>query len=230
MIRFRLYFDKDAETKWLNEMAEQGWAMKRFFAGFYSFEKCEPGQYVYQVDFGNRFFSVSEEYRDFMQDTGVDIVQTWGFWIILRKQAGEGTFELYTDVDSTIEHYTKIRKMFKAVAVVEILCLFLELYAGYSGFSMGYVFSFLILAFLLAFFNAINKTSNIIARLQERKGMTAVDKKKSVSSFLLGGLLLNSCALMMNGNVNPMLHHLVQIAAIVFMVIGIYRTVRDRGR
>ena len=92
--------------------------MKRFFAGFYSFEKCEPRQYVYQVDFGNRFFSVNEEYRDFMQDTGVDIVQTWGFWIILRKQAGEGTFELYTDVDSTIEHYTKIRRMFKAVAVV----------------------------------------------------------------------------------------------------------------
>ena len=24
MIRFRLYFDKDAETKWLNEMSETG--------------------------------------------------------------------------------------------------------------------------------------------------------------------------------------------------------------
>ena len=47
MIRFRLYFDKDAETKWLNEMAEQGWAMKSFFTGFYSFERCEPGQYMY---------------------------------------------------------------------------------------------------------------------------------------------------------------------------------------
>lgn len=56
MIKFRLYYDKDAETKWLNEMAEQGWAMKSFFAGFYSFERCEPGQYMYQVDFGNRFF------------------------------------------------------------------------------------------------------------------------------------------------------------------------------
>ena len=228
MIRFRLYFDKDAETKWLNEMAEQGWAMKRFFAGFYSFEKCEPGQYVYQVDFGNRFFSVNEEYRDFMQDTGVDIVQTWGFWIILRKQAGEGTFELYTDVDSTIEHYTKIRRMFKAVAVVEILCLFLELYAGYSGFTMGFVFSFMILAFLLAFFNIINKTSSIIAQLQERKGMTTAVKKKGVSPFLLGGLLLNAFALMMNGNVSPVIHHLVQIAAIVFMVVGIYRTARQR--
>ena len=230
MIKFRLYFDKDAEIKWLNEMAEQGWAMKRFFAGFYSFERCEPGQYMYQVDFGNRFFSVSEEYREFMQETGVEIVQPWGFWIILRKKAGEGAFELYTDVDSTIEHYTKIRRMFKAVAVVEILCLFLELYAGYSGFSMGFVFSFMILAFLLAFFNIINKTSNIIAELQERKGMTTAVKKKGVSPFLLGGLLLNSFALMMNGNVNPVIHHLVQIAAFVFVVVGIYRTARYRSR
>ncbi|MGN0324067.1 MAG: DUF2812 domain-containing protein [Oliverpabstia sp.] len=228
MIRFRLYFDKDAETKWLNEMSEQGWAMKSFFAGFYSFERCEPGQYMYQVDFGNRFFSVSEEYREFMQETGVEIVQSWGFWIILRKKAGEGAFELYTDVDSTIEHYTKIRRMFKAVAVVQILCLFLELYAGYSGFTMGFVFSFMILAFLLAFFNIINKTSSIIAQLQERKGMTTAVKKKGVSPFLLGGLLLNAFALMMNGNVSPVIHHLVQIAAIVFMVVGIYRTARQR--
>ena len=228
MIRFRLYFDKDAETKWLNEMSEQGWAMKSFFAGFYSFERCEPGQYMYQVDFGNRFFSVSEEYREFMQETVVEIVQSWGFWIILRKKAGEGAFELYTDVDSTIEHYTKIRRMFKAVAVVQILCLFLELYAGYSGFTMGFVFSFMILAFLLAFFNIINKTSSIIAQLQERKGMTTAVKKKGVSPFLLGGLLLNAFALMMNGNVSPVIHHLVQIAAIVFMVVGIYRTARQR--
>ena len=228
MIRFRLYFDKDAETRWLNDMAEQGWAMKSFFAGFYSFERCEPGQYMYQVDFGNRFFSVSEEYREFMQETGVEIVQPWGFWIILRKKAGEGAFELYTDVDSTIEHYTKIRRMFKAVAVVEILCLFLELYAGYSGFSMGFVFSFMILAFLLAFFNIINKTSNIIDQLQERKGITTAVKKKGVSPFLLGGLLLIAFALMMNGNVNPAIHHLVQIAAIIFMVVGIYRTARQK--
>ena len=228
MIRFRLYFDKDAETRWLNDMAEQGWAMKSFFAGFYSFERCEPGQYMYQVDFGNRFFSVSEEYREFMQETGVEIVQPWGFWIILRKKAGEGAFELYTDVDSTLEHYTKIRRMFKAVAVVEILCLFLELYAGYSGFSMGFVFSFMILAFLFAFFNIINKTSNIIDQLQERKGITTAVKKKGVSPFLLGGLLLNAFALMMNGNVNPAIHHLVQIAAIIFMVVGIYRTARQR--
>ena len=47
MIRFKLYLDKDAETNWLNEMSEKGWAFKSFFAGFYTFEKCEEGRYVY---------------------------------------------------------------------------------------------------------------------------------------------------------------------------------------
>ena len=53
MIRFRLYFDKDKETAWLNEMSRRGWAMNGFFAGFYRFEKCDPGEYIYQIDFGD---------------------------------------------------------------------------------------------------------------------------------------------------------------------------------
>ena len=100
MIQFRLYFDKDAETQWLNHMSAQGWAMKRFFAGFYSFEKSGKGEYTYQVDFGDRMFKVSDAYREFMQDTGIEIVQTWGYWVILRRKASDGKFELYTDVDS----------------------------------------------------------------------------------------------------------------------------------
>ena len=34
MIKFKLYFDKDKETQWLNEMSQKGWAMTGFFAGF----------------------------------------------------------------------------------------------------------------------------------------------------------------------------------------------------
>ena len=113
MIRFRLYFDKDAETAWLDQMAQDGWAMKRFFAGVYSFEACEKGEYVYQVDFGDRMFAVSSDYRELMQDMGIEIVQTWGYWVILRKRAAQGKFELYTDAASRVEHYRKIRRMFR---------------------------------------------------------------------------------------------------------------------
>lgn len=31
MIKFRLYFDKDAETIWLNELAAKGWDMPLLF-------------------------------------------------------------------------------------------------------------------------------------------------------------------------------------------------------
>lgn len=54
MIKFRLYYDKDKETEWLNGLANEGWAMKGFFAGFYSFEPCEKGEYTYQIDFSNK--------------------------------------------------------------------------------------------------------------------------------------------------------------------------------
>ena len=50
MTKFRLYFDKDKETVWLNELAAKGYALISFFAGFYTFEKTEPGEYIYQID------------------------------------------------------------------------------------------------------------------------------------------------------------------------------------
>lgn len=50
MIKFKLYYDKDQEEKFLNEMSDQGYAMKKFFLGFYTFEPCNPGEYTYRVD------------------------------------------------------------------------------------------------------------------------------------------------------------------------------------
>lgn len=75
MTKFKIYFDKDVETKWLNQMVAEGWALKSFFAGFYNFEECENGKYIYQVDFGDKLFNVSKEYREYMQEMGIEIVE-----------------------------------------------------------------------------------------------------------------------------------------------------------
>ena len=37
MKKFKLYFDKDKEEKWLNEMSLQGWAMREFFFDMFLF-------------------------------------------------------------------------------------------------------------------------------------------------------------------------------------------------
>ena len=138
MIKFRIYLDKGAEEKWLNQMAADGWAMESFFGGIYQFSACEKGAYTYRVDFGDKLFSISEDYRELMQDAGIQIVQTWGYWVILRKKTSEGAFMLYTDLASNIEHYQKIRRMFKIVTIIELICLFIELYVGaVEGIVLG---------------------------------------------------------------------------------------------
>ena len=229
MIRFKLYFDKDKETKWLNDMADQGWAMNGFFAGFYRFEPCEKGKYTYQIDFGNEFFSVSDDYREFMSDSDIEIIQSWGFWVFLRKLSSEGEFQLYTDVDSQIEHYKKIRNMFKAVTVIELICLFIELFsASMTNSPLLWSFVFLILAIIIAFFNITNRTNDIIHELTERKTGIEEPRSRSISIFLIIGLLLNSCVLMMKDSIPSYIVCPLQLIVIVLMLVGVYQTARKR--
>lgn len=230
MIKFRLYFDKDAETEWLNQMAADGWAMKSFFAGFYGFEKCEKGEYLYQIDFGDRLFSVSSDYRELMQDAGIEIVQTWAYWVFLRKRASDGRFELYSDVASSIEHYKKIRKMFKVAIIIEMLCAFFELYAGaVGGVMLGYAFALLFGAFLVGLLNAVIKLNDTIAELNVR--LTGIERKnrcRNISAFMAVGLLMNSCAIMITDIVPHGVKYTIQIIAIILMLVGLFQTCANR--
>lgn len=233
MVKFRMYFDKDKESAWLNEMAAQGLAMKRFFAGFYWFEACNPGEYVYQVDFGKGFGSVSEGYREFMKDTGIEVVQCWGPWVILRKLAAEGEFELYTDVDSSIEQYKKILMMFKVVTILEIICFFSEIGAGITGYFPGYAFAFLMGAFIVTFVNMIARTKKIIYKLQEQKGIAPDGNNgRPISPYLAVGFLFNALSLAITPTdatpIQSGVKVVLQIAAIVFMLAGIFLTLRKR--
>lgn len=229
MIRFKFYFDKDKETRWLNDMSDQGWAMNGFFAGFYRFEPCEKGKYTYQIDFGNEFFSVSDDYREFMSDSDIEIIQSWGFWVFLRKLSSEGEFQLYTDVDSKIEHYKKIRNMFKAVTVIELICLFIELFsASMTKSPLLWSFVFLILAIIIAFVNITFRTNDIIHELTERKTGIEEPRSKSISIFLIIGLLLNSCVLMMKDSIPSYIVCPLQLIVIALMLVGVYQTARKR--
>ena len=214
MIRFRLYFDKDKETAWLNEMSGCGWAMNGFFAGFYRFEKCEPGEYTYQIDFGDELYSVSDEYRGLMEDIGAEIVALWGYWIILRKPAAEGPFELYTDPESMIEHYTKIRRMFKAVTILELVGLFIEIGCGMDGNMFGWAFAVLIAALVLVCINAVIRTNEVIAEY--------------ISVLLPIGLLLNSGMIMIDESVSSFISYPLHIFAILMMAVGLVQTMRKR--
>ncbi len=223
MVKFMMTLDKDKEAKWLTEMANEGWAMKSFFAGFYTFEECEKGEYQYQVDFCDKVLAVSKDYREFMADNDVEIVQQWGFWVILRKLTSKGEFELYTDVDSQIQHYTKILTMFRVVTLIEFLLLLYEVYAATFLHDIAvWAIVFVCMAVVVVFINAIYNTQNVIKGLNERKTGIAETKKTNLSPLMAVGFLFNACATLMESGSTIRL--LIQVVAIVFLLSGIITT------
>lgn len=233
MIKFRLYFDKDPETVWLNEMSADGWALTGFFAGFYRFEKCEKGEYIYQIDFGDKLYAVSNEYRELMNELGIEIVVLWGYWIILRKKAADGPFELYTDVDSQIEHYRKIRRMFKVVTILELICFWAEMFAGFAGNDFAWGFGILILVFILVIVNAVFRINDVLEDLEEKKsGIVSERKGRNVPALIPVGLLLSCVMFLVEESVSvvPWVSWIVHILAIGMMAVGLVMLVQERKR
>lgn len=240
MKKFRLYFDKDKETAFLNAMVQKGYAMTGFFAGLYSFDVCEPGKYIYQVDFTEGMFRVSNEYREFMQDMGVEIVALWGPWVILRKKAADGEFQLYTDVESSIEHYTRIKWMFLSAAVIEAACLFLVILSIFRGLEAGWAFFFIIGGILAGILREMMRINGILAELKGRAGGEVEEIRpegnRKISGCLAAGLLLNGIVLMLP-EVGPygkmaffvgFLKGFLQSMAFILMVLGCVLTIWKR--
>ena len=124
MIQWKFTFDKDEEQDWLNDYCREGWAMADFFAGLVTFVPCRPGEFIYQIDLLPGAGLRADDYEDyvsFMRDMDVEVLQRWGRWVYLRKRAEDGPFEIYTDTDSKIQLYRRIRKMFLWVWVLELV-------------------------------------------------------------------------------------------------------------
>ncbi len=130
MVRFKIYYDKDEEEVWLKQMVAQGWALRKFFMGFYTFEPCTPGEYHYQIDLLDNWNGDKAAYTAFMQDLGVEVIAQWWRWVYLRKKAADGPFEMYTDVESKITLYRKIKQFFQVALVIELSSLVVELAAA----------------------------------------------------------------------------------------------------
>lgn len=230
MVKFRMYFDKDEETKWLNEMAEKGHAFTDFKWGFYKFGQCLPGEYVYQIDITDRFFDVDDDYEEFMKETGVELVCMWGFWVILRKKAADGPFELYTDVESSIEHYSKIKRMFKGAAILEIICLTVELLCAISGSLAALSLSFVMMALVAVLLKQVMHVNGILAKLKGRIGEPtgfSIGKRRQLSGFIMWGFLFNSIGLLLRGwemSYSEPMRELMHGLALVFMLIGFVHT------
>lgn len=174
MIKFKVTFDKDLEQDWINGLCQQGWAFVSFFAGICTFVPCKPGEYIYQIDLLPGYGLRAEDpagYMEFMEETGVEVLQRWGRWVYLRKRAEEGPFEIYTDADSMIDMYRRIRKMFLWFLGLELCCsasIWGQLSYG-SGITFYRVVAAIYVLLFLAVFRAMWRCSQRIQALEQQK-------------------------------------------------------------
>lgn len=232
MMKFKLYFDTEKETGWLNEMSAKGYALTDYWWGVYSFEKCLPGEYIYQIDIVNGFFSVDDDYRNFMEEIGVEIVCMWGCWAILRKKAADGPFRLYTDAESSIEHYSKIRQLFRVAIIIEIFCLTGTLFHAISGSLSSLGLSFLLMALVTVLLRQVMHVNKILVELKERIGEPVgflIGKRRKLSGLIVWGFLLNSMGILLKGWDLPygeIVRGTVHGLALLFFLIGFFYTLR----
>lgn len=128
----KIYYNYEEEEKWLNEMSAKGLSLIHYSWCKYTFEETLPNEYTYRIQLleNSPTHAESISYIKFLEETGVEYVAHYMRWIYLRKKSSEGAFDIFTDIDSKISHYTRINIIWNAVMILEFLAFLLNIISG----------------------------------------------------------------------------------------------------
>ncbi len=124
---YRFFMDYEKEERWVNDMADRGWNLKKTVAGYFVFEKGTPELYIYRNEFVNR---KSKDYFEFLDAMNIECVSKFGGWAYYRKLKSEGPFEIFTDTTSKFNYIKSMNRFF-------ILVLLLNLMTGIYNIALG---------------------------------------------------------------------------------------------
>ncbi len=124
----------EKEEEFLSKMARLGWHFVNLHRGLiskYEFDKGEPMDYIYQLDYVNKEED-TESYHQLFLDAGWQEVFSWdgvydGKWYYFRRmRTGNQEDRIFTDVESKYQLYDKLMKKY---GFFFIALLFLQLNA-----------------------------------------------------------------------------------------------------
>lgn len=151
--------DFEKEEKWLRKQHNNGWKLvKIFFLIFYIFEKCEPEDVIYRLDFKN-----SEETTDYMNmfaDYEWEYLDKNNGWLYFRKSTSkieaENEGEIFSDNESKLQMIQQIiRQRVRPVSLIFVLSVIPQTFKalhgeGHSLYLFFWLMIFVIYVFLLS--------------------------------------------------------------------------------
>lgn len=157
----KAFLNFEKEEEFLNEMSAKGWALIDYSWCKYVFEDAPKGEYIYRIELLEKPVEhpESQNYIEFMEETGVELVDTYNRWVYFRKKASDGAFDIYSDIDSRIRHYRRIRVLFSAILGLNLFMGALSVFFGSLASAVGQpefntyvsILSFSVVALLLIF-------------------------------------------------------------------------------
>ena len=121
--KFFTLCDYENEEAYLIKMHQQGWKLVEPALGCYTFERCEPEEYVYRLDFAAEYQD-REAYLQMFRDYGWEYLGEINDFTYFRKKEideNDANNEIFSDNESRIQMISKILRW----KMVPILLLFL---------------------------------------------------------------------------------------------------------
>lgn len=136
----KAFWDYEKEEKWLNEMSAKGMALTDYSFCRYVFTETPNNEYTYRLELLENLPTHAEStaYIKFLEENGVECVATYMRWIFLRKKSSEGSFDIYSDLESKIKHYKRIYVSWSTVMWVEFIAGLMNLSIGIVNLNIGY--------------------------------------------------------------------------------------------
>lgn len=147
----------DREEEWLHQMALQGWHLvKSVFPTVYEFERGEPRDVYYRLDYKDSTRKDNESYRLIFTDAGWEHCGAMSGWQYFRKESEDGSIpEIFTDNASKIKKYQRIQLL--------LLIITIPLISGISTASgpIKLIYAVLLLIYGYSYIKLIQKIKSL---------------------------------------------------------------------
>ena len=179
LFRFFTLFEYEEEEAFLENQHKNGWkAIGYKLPGFYKFEKCEPDEVTYRIDFTNENGAKNPEYRQMFADNGWEFLWSVNGFSIFRKvptSVNESNNEIFTDNASKLQMLQKIHQRRLLPLITIFLCAVLPNFVkgingefGRSGseLTLTVIFGIMFILYTYVFIKSFVKIKKLKEKLQ----------------------------------------------------------------
>lgn len=126
-VRYFTIFNHEDEQEYLRQNHMAGWKFVKVTGlGMYHFEKCEPEDVIYQLDYNKEGLAQKNEYVQMFSDCGWEYIQDFFGYSYFRKSAKmmDGEEEIFNDDSSKMAMMERVYKG-RLIPLLITFCLLL---------------------------------------------------------------------------------------------------------